>query len=88
MGSIRTVNSQIAAQTGVRFSRNAQQGTLLTGNARQFFVVYPGSSLTTANHVLIGINQGGRAMLCDPQIGSKIFDLTSFGSFIAFPVAF
>lgn len=86
-GSIRTANSQIAAQTGVRFGL-PQQNTLLTGNARQFYVVYPGSSPTTASHVMIGINNGGKAMLYDPQIGAKIFNPGSFGPFIAFPIAF
>lgn len=67
---------------------NPQQSTLLTGNSRQFFVVYPGSNPTTASHVMIGINNGGRTMLYDPQIGAKIFNPSSIGPFIAFPIAF
>ncbi len=87
LGRITTANNQIAAQTGVRFGQ-FQQSTLLTGYARQFYVVYPGSSTTFATHVMIGINNGGKMMLYDPQIGARIFNPKSFGPFVAFPVAF
>jgi hypothetical protein len=86
-GSIARANGQILEATGVRMGQ-MQAGTLETARARQFFVVYPGTSAQTADHVLIGINNGGRTMLYDPQIGAKIFDVGSYGPFVAFPVAF
>jgi hypothetical protein len=88
LGSMRIANEQIAAQTGVRFSLNPQQSTLLSGYDRQFFVVYPGSSPNIATHVLVGIRLGGRALLYDPQTGARIPDVAGFGPFISFPIAF
>lgn len=87
-GSIARANSQIAAATGVRISPIFQQSTLNTARARQFFVVYPGRSASAARHVLVGINNGGKTMLYDPQVGTKIFDVSSYGPFVAFPLAF
>jgi hypothetical protein len=86
-GSIARANAQILDATGARMGA-MQSGTLNTARARQFFVVYPGTSARTAEHVLVGINNGGKSMLYDPQIGAKIFDVRSFGPFVAFPVAF
>ena len=88
LGSIAKANRQIAAQTGVKISDVFQVNTLNTGRARQFFIVYPGTSINTAEHVMIGINNGGKTLLYDPQTGAKIFDIAGFGNFVAFPVAF
>lgn len=88
LDALSAANAQIAAATGARISPHFQQNALNTARSRQFFVVYPGRSATTAQHVLVGINNGGKTMLYDPQIGAKIFDVQSHGPFIAFPLIF
>jgi hypothetical protein len=87
-GSIARANAQIVQATGVRMSPNFQVNTLNTARDRQLFVVYPGSSARSADHVLVGLNNRGKTMLYDPQTGQKFTDLNSFGPFVAYPVAF
>ncbi|MGZ5053532.1 MAG: SpvB/TcaC N-terminal domain-containing protein [Methylobacter sp.] len=87
LGGIANANKQIEAETGAVLGQG-QYRTLNTGRPLQFFVVYPGSSTTTASHVLIGINNQGRTMIYDPQSHEKFFDISSFGRFTAYPVAF
>jgi hypothetical protein len=83
-GSIDVANAQIKAQTGVRIGEG-QRSELRTGYDRQFFIVYPGSSRSSAQHVLIGINNSGRTFLYDPQTGARIANIASFGAFVASP---
>ncbi|NUQ48584.1 MAG: hypothetical protein HUU27_01495 [Phycisphaerae bacterium] len=86
LGSIATVNNQIAARTGVRIG-SPQQSTLETARKTQFFLVYPGRSQTEANHIMIGIGRReGGARLYDPQSGAKFADSNNFGPFVAFPI--
>ena len=86
-GSIPNAIRQIRSRTGAVFG-SGQYRTLRTGKSLQFFVVFPGSSKTSASHVLIGINNGGRTMIYDPQSHGKFFDIDSFGPFTAYPVVF
>jgi hypothetical protein len=88
LGSIARANSQIRTQAGVRFSTAEPQfSTLNSNNEKQFFVVYPGRSRTTASHVLVGVKNGNRTMLYDPQSGARTTDVAGLGAFYAFPVA-
>jgi RHS repeat-associated protein len=87
LGSIVTANNHIAAQAEVDISSKFQFRTLETGKDIQYFIVYPGSSRSTATHVVIGINNKGNTMIYDPQNHIKYFDISKFGPFVAFPVS-
>jgi len=83
-GSIAKANEQIIEQTGARLGRH--QGGLETAKSRQLFVVYPGASMTRANHVLVGIVANGNARLYDPQTGTRYSNPAQIGRFVAFPI--
>jgi hypothetical protein len=87
LGSIRTANRQIAAQTGVRFGEG-QFNALRTGKETQFFVVYRGASREEAEHVAVGIVNKGKSMIYDPQTGERFRNVADFGTFTAYPVQF
>jgi RHS repeat-associated protein len=88
LGSIAKANKQIAEQLGGRISSFAQRNALATTRERQFFVVYPGNSETSATHVLIGINNRGATMLYDPQSGERFYNIMAKGNFFAFGISF
>jgi hypothetical protein len=86
-GSIAVARGQIAAQTGVRIG-SGQLNELATANARQFFIVFRGTSATQSDHAAIGIVNAGRRLIYDPQSGQRFTNLADFGSFTAWPVKF
>jgi hypothetical protein len=87
LGSVRTVLRQVGAETDARIG-TGQFNQLVTGRARQFFVVFRGSSASMSDHVAVGIVNNGRPLIYDPQIGRTFYNLAEFGTFTAYPVAF
>jgi RHS repeat-associated protein len=87
LGSVRTALRQIEAGTGARIGAG-QFNQLATGRARQFFIVFKGSSASMSEHVAIGIVNNERRLIYDPQIGTTFYNLSDFGTFTAYPVGF
>jgi RHS repeat-associated protein len=85
-GSIELANNQIEDAVDGIMLGDPQSNTLNTARERQFFIVYPGSSAQFARHVMVGINNGGKLLLYDPQTGARFWDLAAFGRFVSFPV--
>jgi hypothetical protein len=84
-GKTAVANQQIRAATGLSMGE-AQSNTLRTTLDRQFFVVYPKGNPNMATHVMIGINNGGKQILYDPQTGARLFNPLMFPPFLAYPV--
>ncbi len=85
-GSIARANKMIAEEVGARIGE-PQVNVLKTARTRQFYIVYPGRSVTQANHVMVGIVNKGRTFFYDPQSGARIAP-EAMEPFVAFPVLF
>jgi hypothetical protein len=88
MGEIKRANRMIENAVGVLISDAPADSVLHSAKTKQFFVVYKGSNAQVSDHVLIGIKNGNKTMLYDPQTGERFYGnlRETFGRFMAYAV--